>query len=81
MRADTREDQPTYHHFHVHIVHVMLEAGRTQAVGKAFGLDNLISQLENMPDGKGMADISISYDIGEASDIWTEIFQPLKEAK
>jgi len=59
----------------------MLEAGRTQAVGKAFGLDNLISQLENMADGKGMADISISYDIGEASDIWTEVYQPLKESR
>ncbi|CRK42818.1 hypothetical protein BN1708_008889 [Verticillium longisporum] len=27
--------QPTYHHFHVHIVHVQLEAGATQATGKA----------------------------------------------
>lgn len=59
----------------------MLEAGRTQAVGKALGLDNLIGQLETMAEGKSMADVSISYDIGEASEIWTEIFQPLKEAK
>ncbi|TID25838.1 scavenger mRNA decapping enzyme [Venturia nashicola] len=73
--------QPTYYHFHIHIVHVMLEAGRTQAVGKAFGLDNLIGQLETMAEGKSMADMSISYDIGEASEIWTEIYQPLKEAK
>jgi m7GpppX diphosphatase len=56
----------------------MLESGRTQAVGKAFGLDNLISQVENMADGKGMADISLIFDIGEASELWTEIFQPLK---
>ncbi|KAJ9136500.1 mRNA decapping hydrolase [Pleurostoma richardsiae] len=27
--------QPTYYHFHVHIVHVALEAGATQATGKA----------------------------------------------
>ncbi|KAK2054185.1 scavenger mRNA decapping enzyme, partial [Colletotrichum caudatum] len=27
--------QPTYYHFHIHIVHVQLEAGATQAVGKA----------------------------------------------
>lgn len=57
----------------------MLEAGKTQAVGKAFGLDNLISQLESMQDGLGMADVSLAYDIGEQSDLWTEIFQPLKQ--
>jgi m7GpppX diphosphatase len=57
----------------------MLEAGKTQAVGKAFGLDNLISQLESMQEGLGMADVSLAYDIGEQSDLWTEIFQPLKE--
>ncbi|KAI6359271.1 hypothetical protein MCOR25_007107 [Pyricularia grisea] len=27
--------QPTYYHFHIHIVHVQLEAGATQATGKA----------------------------------------------
>ncbi len=26
--------QPTYYHFHVHIVHVELEAGMTQATGR-----------------------------------------------
>lgn len=40
--------QPTYYHFHIHIVHVSLEAGATQATGKALGLENIISQLENM---------------------------------
>ncbi|KAF2428293.1 scavenger mRNA decapping enzyme [Tothia fuscella] len=71
--------QPTYYHFHIHVVHVMLEAGKTQAVGKAFGLDHLIAQLESMQEGLGMADIPLVYDVGEQSDIWTEIFQPLKE--
>jgi m7GpppX diphosphatase len=72
-------DQPTYYHFHIHVVHVMLEAGKTQAVGKAFSLDNLISQLESMQEGLGMADVSLVYDIGEQSDLWTDIFLPLKE--
>lgn len=72
-------DQPTYYHFHVHIVNVMLEAGSTQAVGRALGLENIISQLEVMEDGKSMADSSLTYFIGEASETWTEIFQPLKE--
>jgi m7GpppX diphosphatase len=71
--------QPTYYHFHVHVVHVMFEAGATQAVGKAFGLENLIGQLEGMGEGKGMKDVSLSYHLGEASDLWTEVFEPLKE--
>ena len=29
--------QPTYYHFHIHIVHVALEAGATQATEKAVG--------------------------------------------
>jgi m7GpppX diphosphatase len=73
--------QPTYYHFHIHVVHVMFEAGATQAVGKAFGLDNLIGQLEGMESGKSMADVSLSYHLGEASDLWTEVFGPLKEGR
>ena len=73
-------DQPTYYHFHIHIVHVQLEAGSTQATGKAFGLENIISQLETMSGGPdaGMADVSLTYYVGEASELWTEIFEPLK---
>ena len=58
-------DQPTYAHFHVHIVHVATttDAGATQATGKAFGLENVISQLETMGGGNevGMKDVDISY--------------------
>jgi len=58
----------------------MLEAGTTQANGKAFGLENLISQLETMAGGPdaGMADVSLSYFLGEASELWTNVFGPLK---
>lgn len=58
----------------------MLEAGATQATGKAFGLENLISQLENMAgdDDASMADVDLTYYIGEASELWTEVFAPLK---
>ena len=74
--------QPTYYHFHIHAVHAMLEAGSTQAVGKAFGLENLIAQLETLGGGPeaGMADVSLTYYIGEAHDLWTETFLPFKEA-
>lgn len=71
--------QPTYYHFHVHIVHVMLEAGGTQAVGKALGLENVISVLENLKEGRGIADLTLTYQVGEFSEVWTEIFEPLKE--
>lgn len=74
--------QPTYFHLHVHIVHVQLEAGATQATGKAVGLESIIETLEAMggDDDAGMDGVSISYTLGEASELWTEIFGPLKQA-
>jgi m7GpppX diphosphatase len=66
---------------HIHIVHAMLEAGTTQSVGKAFALDNIIGQLEGMANGRGMADVSLTYFLGEQSELWTEIYKPLKEER
>jgi m7GpppX diphosphatase len=62
---------------------VNLDPTATQAVGKALAMDNVISQLETMAgDGDaGMADVELSYTVGEASELWTRIFQPLKESK
>lgn len=76
-------DQPTYYHFHIHIVHVGLEAGNTQATGKALGLDNIISQLETMGGGEdaGMQDVSLTYHLGERSELWEKVFAPLKEGR
>jgi m7GpppX diphosphatase len=61
----------------------MLEAGATQATGKAFGLENLISQLETISgdEDASMADVDLTYYLGEASELWTGIFGPLKEGK
>lgn len=64
-------------------MHVALEAGATQATGKALGLENVISQVENLAgadESAGMADVSLTYTVGEASELWTDIFQPLKES-
>jgi m7GpppX diphosphatase len=78
-------DQPTYAHFHVHIVHVATtaDAGSTQANGKAFGLENVISQLETMAGGDkaGMKNVSISYFAAEGSEIWEKIWGPLKRGE
>ncbi|RKU48864.1 hypothetical protein DL546_008088 [Coniochaeta pulveracea] len=74
--------QPTYYHFHIHIVHVQLEAGATQATGKAVGLESIIEQLEGMQgnDEAGMDGVTLGYTLGEASELWTEIFEPLKKS-
>ncbi|KAF2164986.1 hypothetical protein M409DRAFT_56330 [Zasmidium cellare ATCC 36951] len=75
--------QPTYYHFHIHIVHVNTEASGTQAVGKALGLDHVISQLENLAGGAeaGMHQVELSYTLGENSELWQQVFAPLKEGK
>ncbi|KAF3043979.1 hypothetical protein E8E12_003681 [Didymella heteroderae] len=75
--------QPTYYHFHIHIVHVELEAGTTQATGKALGLENVISQLDGMAgeDEASLADVSLSYHLGERSELWEKIYLPLKEGR
>ncbi len=73
--------QPTYYHFHIHIVHVALEAGSTQATGKAIGLESIISLLESMAGDEeaGMDAVTLTYTVGEASELWTDIFEPLKK--
>lgn len=75
--------QPTYYHFHVHIVHVNLDPVATQAIGKALSLENMISQIETMAgdDEAGMADVELTYTLGEASELWEQIFLPLKEGR
>lgn len=79
-------DQPTYYHFHIHVVHVMLEAeGTTQSAGKAILLDNLISQLESMSsdggDQAGLDAVNVSYFVGEESDIWKKCFAKIKRGE
>ncbi|PVI03544.1 scavenger mRNA decapping enzyme [Periconia macrospinosa] len=73
--------QPTYHHFHIHVIHVALESGATQAVGKALGLEHIISQLETMAGGPeaGFHNVSLTYGLGEASELWEKVFGVLKQ--
>ncbi|KAL8775443.1 MAG: hypothetical protein Q9194_003754, partial [Teloschistes cf. exilis] len=54
----------------------------TQATGKAFGLENIIAELETMATtaAGGMADVTLTYTLGESHDLWNEVFLPLKEA-
>ncbi|MCJ1472316.1 hypothetical protein MMC13_000963 [Lambiella insularis] len=74
--------QPTYYHFHIHITSTQHEPSTTQALLKAFSLPNLISQLESFSSpSASLADIAITYTLGDASDLWNEVFLPLKEGK
>lgn len=74
--------QPTYYHFHIHIVHVALEAGATQATGKAVGLDCIIETLKVMEgdDEAGMDRLAMTYTLGEVSELWTQVYEPLKKS-
>ena len=64
-------------------MHVSLEAGGTQATGKALGLENVISQLEALAGGSsaGMQDVSLTYHLGERSELWEKVYLPLKEGQ
>ncbi|KIW34264.1 hypothetical protein, variant [Cladophialophora immunda] len=75
--------QPTYYHLHVHVVHVMLEAGTTQSVGKAFGLGNVIAQLEGMAgdDEAGLHEVDLHYFLGEENELWRKCFGRLKKGE
>ncbi|KAG6143414.1 hypothetical protein E4U12_001458 [Claviceps purpurea] len=75
--------QPTYYHLHIHVVHVAFEAGATQATGKAVGLESIIETLKVMAGDEeeaGMEAVSMSYTLGEASELWTRVFEPLKRS-
>ncbi|KAI5306986.1 hypothetical protein KEM56_005905 [Ascosphaera pollenicola] len=67
--------QPTYYHMHIHITNVHTEPTGGQAIGKAITVEDVLSRLESLPGGKGMADISMTYVIGESSELWTDIFK------
>ena len=57
------------------------EAGASHAVGKALGLESIISTLEVMAPGLGMADINLTYNVGEQTDLWTKVLQPYIETQ
>ncbi|KIV93640.1 hypothetical protein PV10_04838 [Exophiala mesophila] len=83
--------QPTYYHFHVHVVHVMLEAGTTQSVGKAIGLGSVISWLESLgtnghgddaeTSDPGLDTVDLEYWVGEENDLWKKCFGKLKNGE
>ena len=75
---------PTYYHFHVHVVHVMLEPeGGTQSVGKAWLLSGLVAWLESMQgdEDAGLDGVDITYGAGEESELWKGLWGRLKDGE
>ncbi|KAI5291947.1 hypothetical protein KEM55_008213, partial [Ascosphaera atra] len=70
--------QPTYYHMHIHITNVNVEPTRGQAIGKAITMEDIISRLESLPGDEGMAGVSMTYWVGEFSDLWNEVYEPTK---
>ena len=70
---------PTYFHFHIHVVHVLLDSGSTQAVGKAIALEGIISQLQSMAgdENAGMDSVLMTYSIGEEDVVWSDVLKTL----
>ncbi|KAF3924037.1 hypothetical protein ABW21_db0206588 [Orbilia brochopaga] len=80
--------QPSYYHFHMHVVHVSHDMGASATVGKAILLDEIIQTLVLMEAAgtatgteMGYRDIEITYLLGEEHDLWREVFLPLKEGR
>lgn len=62
--------QPSYYHFHVHVVNVMHEGlGNGISAGKAILLLDVIEDLKLLGD-EGFKKKSLSYLVGEQSDLW-----------
>ena len=90
IAADALEtlDHPTYFHLHLHVVHVALEGGATQAVGKAVGLEWVLGMLDAMAMGggdeaaveeRGLEEVDVVYTVGEGTELWEKVWAPLKE--
>ncbi|KAK6515246.1 hypothetical protein TWF506_007589 [Arthrobotrys conoides] len=72
--------QPSYYHFHVHVVHISHDMGGSATVGKAILLDDVIQTLRLMEKGGsliGYKDLEMTYVLGEEHDLWKKIFEPL----
>lgn len=76
-------DQPSYYHFHIHVVSISHDGGGGQATGKAILFQNLIGQLETMAGGDdaGFEDVELTYILGEESDLWQNVFSKLKKGE
>ncbi|KAK9243621.1 HIT-like domain-containing protein [Lipomyces tetrasporus] len=64
---------PSYYHFHIHVTNVEHDAGDGATVGKAIMLSDLVARLEEMSEEVyGFANTTLTYLLGENSELWRE---------
>ncbi|KAJ7077829.1 scavenger mRNA decapping enzyme [Mycena belliarum] len=78
--------QPSYYHFHVHIVNANYEAGMGMVVGQAHLLDDVISLLEldegNPPNSPGIFERrTLTYGLGEQHGLYAALKAVQEETK
>ncbi|KJA16936.1 hypothetical protein HYPSUDRAFT_46852 [Hypholoma sublateritium FD-334 SS-4] len=73
--------QPSYYHFHVHIVNANYHGSMGMAVGQAHLLDDIISLLELDPDeGPGIFErMTITYGLGDQHTLYEPMRRALNE--
>lgn len=77
-----QQDQPTYYHLHIHLIHVQADVGGSQAISKAVSFDSVIEYLTLMAKPEdSMASVNLVYSVGEATELWQRIFEPLKKGE
>ncbi|WVO14294.1 hypothetical protein L204_101926 [Cryptococcus depauperatus] len=69
--------QPTYYHFHVHIVHIKHDQLASQIVGQAHLLEDIISLLELSPENGSslLACKSFTYTLGVEHSLYTRMLE------
>lgn len=65
--------QPTYYHFHVHVVHVDMIDGIGALVGQAHLLDEVIDNLQLVPDFYRRK--TLTYQLGRNHELFTSLSQ------
>ncbi|OLL25748.1 m7GpppX diphosphatase [Neolecta irregularis DAH-3] len=68
---------PSYYHLHVHIAHVSYDGSFGSVAGKAILIEEVIERLQECPTGTGYSSKTLTFSIGEESDIWKNIFARL----
>ncbi|KAG0682576.1 hypothetical protein C6P40_002413 [Pichia californica] len=63
--------QPSYYHFHIHVVNVnFLGLANSMISGKAILLDDIIDNLRCMEDSRGYSQKVITYQLKETHKLW-----------
>lgn len=71
---------PSYYHFHVHISHIDFDSGDGMDIGRAYLLEDVINQLEMMPDNFSFIQRTMTFFLGEKSDLWVNVFSKITNA-